>query len=421
MFALIDVNGMYAACESAFRPDLASRAVCCLSNNDGAIVARNRLAKLAGLKMGEPYFKARPLIEAHNVAVFSSNYTLYASMSARFAAVVESLSSRVEQYSIDELFVDCRGMETAMNLEAFGHQLRREVQRHTTLTCGVGVSFTKTLAKLCNHAAKTWPATGGVVALTDERRLHKLMAILPAAEVWGVGRRISARLETMGIRTALDLMRADTRFIRSHFSVTLERTVRELRGEICFGLDENPATKQQIVVSRSFGTRVTSLQEMQMAITGFAARAGEKLRQEKQHCRAINVFIRTSPFSPRDAPYASQATEALLVATQDSRDIIAAAQRALTRIWRDGYRYAKAGIMLADFSGREAQLNLFDECAPRPDSEALMNAVDRINRAGKGRIFFAGQGINVGFAMRREMLSPEYTTDWNALPRAFMR
>ncbi|MDY1815711.1 Y-family DNA polymerase [Klebsiella pneumoniae] len=244
MFALIDVNGMYAACESAFRPDLASRAVCCLSsNNDGAIVARNRLAKLAGLKMGEPYFKARPLIEAHNVAVFSSNYTLYASMSARFAAVVESLSSRVEQYSIDELFVDCRGMETAMNLEAFGHQLRREVQRHTTLTCGVGVSFTKTLAKLCNHAAKTWPATRGVVALTDERRLHKLMAILPAAEVWGVGRRISARLETMGIRTALDLMRADTRFIRSNFSVTLERTVRELRGEICFGLDENPATK----------------------------------------------------------------------------------------------------------------------------------------------------------------------------------
>ncbi|WP_289710325.1 translesion error-prone DNA polymerase V subunit UmuC [Proteus terrae] len=322
---------------------------------------------------------------------------------------------------MDELFVDCRGMETAMNLEAFGHQLRREVQRHTTLTCGVGVSFTKTLAKLCNHAAKTWPATGGVVALTDERRLHKLMAILPAAEVWGVGRRISARLETMGIRTALDLMRADTRFIRSHFSVTLERTVRELRGEICFGLDENPATKQQIVVSRSFGTRVTSLQEMQMAITGFAARAGEKLRQEKQHCRAINVFIRTSPFSPRDAPYASQATEALLVATQDSRDIIAAAQRALTRIWRDGYRYAKAGIMLADFSGREAQLNLFDECAPRPDSEALMNAVDRINRAGKGRIFFAGQGIDVEFAMRREMLSPEYTTDWNTLPRAFMR
>ncbi|MBK2751849.1 DNA polymerase V subunit UmuC, partial [Klebsiella pneumoniae] len=148
----------------------------------------------------------------------------------------------------------------------------------------------------------------------------------------------------------------------------------------------------QIVVSRSFGERVTSFQEMQMAITGFAARAGEKLRQEKQHCRAISVFIRTSPFSPRDAPCASQATETLLVATQDSRDIIAAAQRALARIWRDGYRYAKAGIMLADFSGREAQLNLFDECAPRPDSEALMNAVDRINRAGKGRIFFAGQG-----------------------------
>lgn len=154
-----------------------------------------------------------------------------------------------------------------------------------------------------------------------------------------------------------------------------------------------------------------------MAITGFAARAGEKLRQEKQQCRAISVFIRTSPFSPWDAPCASQAAENLLTATQDSRDIIAAAQRALARILREGYRYVKPGIMLADFSGREA----FDECAPRPGCEALMNAVDRINRAGKGRVFFAGQGIDVGFAMRREMLSPEYTTDWYALPRAFMR
>lgn len=161
MFALIDVNGMYASCEQAFRPDLANRAVAVLSNNDGNIVARNYLAKKAGLKMGDPYFKVRPIIERHNIAIFSSNYTLYASMSARFAAVVESLASHVEQYSIDELFVDCKGITAAMSLDAFGRQLREEVRRHTTLVCGVGIARTKTLAKLCNHAAKTWPATGG--------------------------------------------------------------------------------------------------------------------------------------------------------------------------------------------------------------------------------------------------------------------
>lgn len=189
MFALIDVNGMYASCEQAFRPDLANRAVAVLSNNDGNIVARNYLAKKAGLKMGDPYFKVRPIIERHNIAIFSSNYTLYASMSARFAAVVESLASHVEQYSIDELFVDCKGITAAMSLDAFGRQLREEVRRHTTLVCGVGIARTKTLAKLCNHAAKTWPATGGVVALDDGARLKKLMSILPVAEVWGVGHR----------------------------------------------------------------------------------------------------------------------------------------------------------------------------------------------------------------------------------------
>jgi DNA polymerase V len=413
MFAIIDVNSMYCSCEQAFRPDLADRAVLVVSNNDGAIVARNRLAKLAGVKMGEPLFKATPLIKKHNIAVFSSNYTLPNSLSSRFVSVVESLSAECEQYSIDEIFINCMGIN---DLDSFCRMLRDEVQKQTTLVCGVGAAKTKTLAKLCNHAAKTWPAYGGVVALTDPRRLAKLMSILPASEIWGIGRRISKSLSQMGINTALELAQADTRFIRKHFGVTVERTVRELRGEVCFKLEEHPATKQQIVVSRSFGQRITCFDEMQQAITGYAAKAAEKLRNERQYCRVISVFVRTSPYAVNDTQYGNQATEKLITSSQDTRDIIAAAQRALSRIWKDNIRYAKAGVMLGDFSGREAQLNLFDESSPRVGSDALMGLLDRINLEGKSQIFFAGQGINPVFKMKREMLSPEYTTNWNDIP-----
>lgn len=276
-------------------------------------------------------------------------------------------------------------------------------------------------AKLCNHAAKTWPATGGVVALDDGARLKKLMSILPVAEVWGVGHRTEKALATMGIKTVLDLARADTRLIRKTFGVVLERTVRELRGEACFSLEENPPAKQQIVVSRSFGQRVETLTDMQQAVTGFAARAAEKLRNERQYCRVISVFIRTSPYSVRDTQYANQATEKLTVATQDSRTIIQAAQAALARIWREDIAYAKAGVMLADFSGKEAQLDLFDSATPSAGSEALMAVLDGINRRGKSQLFFAGQGIDNSFAMRRQMLSPDYTTDWRSIPIATIK
>ncbi len=225
----------------------------------------------------------------------------------------------------------------------------------------------------------------------------------------------------MGIKTVLDLARADTRLIRKTFGVVLERTVRELRGEACFSLEENPPAKQQIVVSRSFGQRVVALADMQQAITGFAARAAEKLRNERQYCRVISVFIRTSPYSVRDTQYANQATEKLTVATQDSRTIIQAAQAALARIWREDIAYAKAGIMLADFSGKEAQLDLFDSATPSAGSEALMAVLDGINRRGKSQLFFAGQGIDNSFAMRRQMLSPDYTTDWRSIPTATIK
>ena len=243
------------------------------------------------------------------------------------------------------------------------------------------------------------------------------MAILPAAEVWGVGRRISARLETMGIRTALDLMRADTRFIRSHFSVTLERTVRELRGEPCLELEEFAPAKQEIICSRSFGDRVTEYEQVRQAICAYATRGAEKLRGEHQYCRHISAFVKTSPFALNEPYYGNSAAVSLMIPTQDTREIISAATRCLDVIWKDGHRYQKAGIMLGDFFSQGiAQLNLFDENAPRADSDTLMAVLDRLNaKEGKGTLFFAGQGIQQQWQMKREMLSPRYTTRFSDL------
>ncbi|MFZ4210567.1 translesion error-prone DNA polymerase V subunit UmuC [Pantoea endophytica] len=418
MFGIIDINSCYCACELAFRPDLAGKPIVVLSNNDASCIARNREAKSIGIKMGEPYFKVKHLIEKYKVAVFSSNYALYSAFSSRFGTVVESLTPRSSVYSIDELWFDASNLSNVMTLDSYGRMLRDEVRRQTTLTCGVGIAPTKTLAKLCSHASKSYRATGGVVALDDFARLEKLMGLVPVQEVWGIGSRLSKTLRGMGVETALQLSRLDPRRVRREFSVVLERTVRELRGEPCLALEENDVMKQQIVVSRSFGERVTELNEMQQAITGYAARAAEKLRQEKAYAAIIGVFIRTSPYAINDVQYGNQATEMLVTASQDSRHIIAAAQRALLRIWRPEIRYAKAGVMLCDLRGREVQLDMFAGESQYRNSDKLMQLLDQLNREGRSNLFFAGQGITPSFAMKREMLSPSYLTNWKEIPSA---
>ncbi len=419
MFALADVNSFYASCETVFRPDLRGRPVVVLSNNDGCVIARSREAKHIGVKMGLPYFQLGELARRHRIAIFSSNYALYADMSARVMSILEAMAPRTEIYSIDEAWMDVGGIEAGMSYTDFGHRVRANVRQATGLTVGVGIARTKTLAKLCNHAAKQWPATGGVVALDDPVRLRKLMSLAPVEEIWGVGRRIARKLNTMGIHTALQLAESNTQFIRKTFSVVLERTVRELQGEACIALEEQTPVKQQIVCSRSFGGRVTALDDMRQALCRYAERAAEKLRQEKQYCRQIAVFIRSSPYAVNEPYYANGTSETLLTATQDTRDIIAAAMRGLERIWQDGPRYAKAGVMLNDFApGRQAQLQLFDECPPRSASAELMAVLDKINHTGIGRVWFAGQGIAPSWAMRRDMLSPAYTTRWGELPEA---
>ncbi|WP_262145239.1 translesion error-prone DNA polymerase V subunit UmuC [Serratia ficaria] len=419
MIGICDVNNFYASAERLFRPDLNGKPIICLSNNDGAVVARSAESKNLGIKMGEPAFKIQDLIKKHNIHCFSSNYALYADISSRVMTTLESLVPKVEIYSCDEAWLLLDGTERLMSSDAYGRHIRKTVLKHTGLTCGIGISTSKTLAKAFNWASKKFPGTQGVVALTEPSRIRRLLSLMPLEEVWGCGRQTTKKCQVMGITTALQLADADTRLIRKTFGVVLERTVRELRGESCIALEENPPTKQQIIVSRSFGERVTTLEQMRQAVNAYAERAAEKLRGEKQYCRQVSVFLRTSPYAVQDPFYGNNSTQATLTPTQDTRDIIQLAQRGLETIWRDGYRYQKAGIMLSDFYDTGiAQIDFFDELQPRNGSEALMATLDKINTSGLGKVYFAGQGIVKPWGMKREMLSPAYTTRWNCLPTA---
>jgi len=418
VFALVDCNNFYASCEKLFRPDLKHRPVVVLSNNDGCVVARSREAKALGIKMGVPLFQIRQAIRQHGIATFSSNYALYADLSARVMRTLEELAPRVEIYSIDEAFLDLTGVASAISLLEFGQRLRARVGDWTGIRVCVGIAPTKTLAKLANHAAKLYPATGGVVDLTDRARQQRLLALLPVDEVWGIGRRLCQRLRAMGIATARDLANAHPDSIRRQFSVVVERTVRELNGEPCIGLEDAPPPRQQIMCSRSFGSRVTTLGEMREAICEYASRAAEKLRMERQCAGMVTVFIRTSPFNGQEPQYANSASSELEMPTDDSRDLSALAIRLLNGIWRDGFRYAKGGILLSGFHAPGVyQPGLFDTGSARIDSRALMSVLDKINQSGKGRVFFAGQGIQKEWAMKREYLSPAYTTRWTDIPK----
>lgn len=417
MFALVDVNSFYASCETVFRPDLKGVPVVVLSNNDGCVIARSAEAKAIGISMGAPFFKLKEALRQHRVQVFSSNYALYADMSLRVMTTLEEMAPAVEIYSIDEAFLNLSGVSFCQPLEAFGRDVQARVEQETHLRVGVGIAPTKTLAKLANYAAKKYHGTKGVVDLSLPERQRKLMALTPVEEVWGVGGRIGKKLKQMGIENALQLADSSAWVIRKHFNVVLERTMRELRGEACLELEEMTPAKQQIVCSRSFGVRLTDYAEVRQAVCQYAERAAEKLRQEKQYCRQIAVFLKTSPHAENEPYYGNQAMGQLLTPSNDTRDIVRIATEALDRIWLDGYRYMKAGVMLGDFfSQGVAQLHLFDAHGPRANSEALMQVVDKINRAGRGTLWFAGQGIEKSWAMKREMLSPAYTTRFSDLP-----
>lgn len=408
-FALIDCNSFYASCERVFRPDLRHAPIVVLSNNDGCVIARSVEAR-PFVRMGALFHEIRHDLKRRGIHVFSSNYPLYGDMSERVMHILEARFPAVEVYSIDEAFADVSGLPEP--LEALARSVRAEVLMKTGIPVGIGIAHSKTLAKLANHAAKRWQSqTGGVVDLRDPQRRDKLLRAMPVEEVWGIGRRLQNHLQAMQISTAWDLAQADPRLLRQRLSVVVEKTARELRGLSCLALEDCAPPRQEICCSRSFGKRLRELPLIQEAVAAFATRAAEKLRQQHSVCRQIRVSLRTGLFNPDEARHASGGLCQLPYPTDDTRLISQTAQQCVARLFRPGFAYAKAQVLLLGLCQRnEYTTDLFAPEQPvRVDR--LMNVLDRINgRWGSGTLRPARLQREPGWSMRREMLSPAYTT-----------
>lgn len=420
VFALIDCNSFYASCERVFRPDLQRTPIVVLSNNDGCVIARSADAK-PFVKMGALLHEIRGDLKRHGIVAFSSNYALYGDISERVMSVLEARLPAIEVYSIDEAFADLSGMPES--LESLARSLQNEIKQKTGIPVGIGIAGTKTLAKLANHAAKRWQRqTGGVVDLRDPVRRDKLLKALPVESVWGIGKRMQVHLNALGIKTAWDLASSDAWALRKRFNVIVEKTARELRGIACLELEEAAPAKQEICCSRSFGKRLQTVEPIQEAVTAFATRAAEKLRQQHSLCRQIRVSLRTGMFNPNEAKYANGLLCQLPYPTDDTRLIIAAAHEGIGRLYREGFSYAKAQVLLLDLCRRDEYTQ--DLFAPEQPvrTERLMSTLDAINsRWGRGTLQPGRISKATEWAMRRDMLSPAYTTCWDGLLKVHAR
>lgn len=418
MYALVDCNCFYASCERLFRPDLERRAVVVLSNNDGCIVARSPEAKMLGIKMAVPFFEVRELYEQGLLHVFSSNYALYGDISSRVMVTLEEMVPEVEVYSIDEAFLNLNGMVTEPDRHALGHRIKQRIKTWVGVPVGVGIAETKTLAKLANYAAKHYPQTKGVVDLSMTGWRERLLQKSDVSEVWGVGRRTVEKLRAEAIHTAADLAQSDAETMRNRYSVMLERTILELRGIPCFSFDEQPEPKKQVLCSRTFSSRITEYQPLQEAIREYAVRAAEKLREEKLLASHVSIYIRTNPKARFEAKYANSTTYALPSPTSDSRIIMRVATQLLRQIYRSGYRYMKAGVVLNELQPESNyQVDLFSPDLHSQRSAQLMKTIDGINQRFHRGVTFAGQGFKQAWSMQRNYLSPRYTTSWQELRR----
>ncbi len=414
MIALCDVNNFYVSCERVFNPALWHKPVIVLSNNDGCAIARSNEVKNLGIKMGAPLHQIQDLIKRHDIQVLSSNYTLYGDMSQRVDDVIAGFSDRVENYSIDESFIDFQGF-ARIDLTAHCQHMVQRIDRWLGLPVCVGLAPSKTLAKIANHFAKKLKVAGGVLCLRDEYPIRQALGKTPVGEVWGVGRRLSAQLNAMGIETALQLREADLKTLRKRFSVVLERTVLELRGVSCIEFDADPEKKKQIVCTRSFGQKTGEYQLLSEAIAYHVARGCVSLREQGSVARCITVGIKTNPFSRCDPQYTNSITIQLPQASDHTGHFHAAASQALKRIFKPGFRYKKVGIMLNDISDAGVvQADLFDALPARND--ALMQVLDGINgKFGKGTLRNAREGFSKRWVMRSDKKTPEYTTRWSDL------
>jgi DNA polymerase V len=431
MYALVDGNNFYVSCERVFRPSLRGRPVIVLSNNDGCAIARSDEAKALGIRMGTPHHEVRARLPDADVVALSANFALYGDMSNRLMAIAAGLGPAQEIYSIDECFVDLAGLRGGGRERA--QRLRERLLQWIGVPCGIGIGATKTLAKLANHVAKTADRRPGVypgelarvcdfgaLAASD---LDAVLAATALEEVWGIGPRLAAQMHAAGLDSALDVARLDPAMVRRRWSVTLERTVRELQGQPCMALDDQPAPRREIASTRAFGVPLAALPPLVEAVSEYASRAAVKLRAQRSHAAQVLVFVHTNPFRRGEPQYSKSATVPLRRPTADTAPIVQAALRALQACWRPGYRLHKAGVILLDLR-RESQLQheLALDAAGEHASAGLMRAVDALNdRYGRGTLHVASSGTGSDarpWGTKQQWRTPQYTTCWHDLPVA---
>ena len=417
LLALVDCDNFYASCERVFRPDLKQVPIVVLSNNDGCVIARSKEAKAMGIKMGIPWFKVKKSYLAQGGKVFSSNFALYGDLSKRVMNILEGMVKRIEIYSIDEAFLDLQHIHNTNHAYEFGVYCRNTIRQWVGIPVRIGIAPTKTLTKVASHVAKNTSGGMGVCCLNDQKDIARILKALPIKEIWGIGHNLSRQLNQLGIYSAYELMQMDIRLIRKKFSVVLERTVRELRGESCIQIEDHCDPKKQIVVSRSFKGRIENLSALKPLISNFAVRAGEKLRQEKQKCSQVSVFISTSRFNLQ-LQYRGFDSFQLPCPVDDTRSILMGANKILDTIFRKGYPYAKAGILLSHFSHSTfLQKSLFeatDQQYLKQDTN-LMQTIDALNDT-QTQVYYASQYPARLSPIQKDMVSPKYTTNWWELP-----
>ncbi len=414
MYGLCDCNNFYASCERVFRPDLAGRPLVVLSNNDGCVIARSNEAKALGIGMGQPLYQLRTLVERHHVALFSANFPLYGDMSRRVMTTLRGLVPALEVYSIDEAFFDLRGIGEPP--DELGRRIARRVRRNTGIPVSIGIAPTKTLAKIASKLAKRYPKLDGCCCMHRPEDIDKVLASFPLRDVWGIGRRYGRLFDGMGVRTARQFIDLPEAWVNGRMGLAGLRTWQELQGVESIGFEELASYKQQICVSRSFPHEVYALDELERIVAEFASRCAEKLRGQRTFCREVHAFICTNRHREDQPQRSESGMVAMADPAQSTLDIVRCARAALRQIYRPGFGYKRAGVILSGIEAEaEMQASLFPP-ADREKQARLMEAFDRLNRTfGRGSIRTAAEGAEP-FRMNRDHLSRRYTTDWNELP-----
>ena len=411
--ALIDCNSFYASCERIFNPKLLGKPIVVLSNNDGCIITRSAEAKALGIKMGEPYFKAKKIIEKNNVKVFSSNYSLYGDISQRVMEILLGFSPEVEIYSIDEAFLNFKGFKNHELLTYCKH-IRQTIKQWVGIPVSIGVGSTKTLSKIANHLAKKEADYEGICILKGDEKIEEALNRIEIGDVWGIGRRLSKFLRNYEVRTAKQFAFLDRRWIRKNMGVVGEKIQLELRGISCLDLELLPSPKKSCCVSRSFSRPIEKIEELQESIANYGSRVAEKIREEGLIAQSMSIFVLTNHFNKKEKQYSSSIKLQLDYPTSDSKLIVKRAVEGIKRIYKEGYRYKKAGIILYELHNSSSVRGLLDYDKPRTDS--LMRSLDKINyRYGSSTLRLAAEGIRRSWHMRREKVSPCYTTSFDQL------